>query len=502
MGRRARDDRVELAIIVDGGRLEPTRHSDPAHGGSAPRPARRPEVQVLALSGVVALAFATAIVIAADSDEPEGVPTTTAAPALAPIDAPDTEVPARTWRTQTAVGAIDWIRHDGGSELPARVGVDAEGVLVGMDDELGAMRPVDEASGWLPAETIERVVSGDRWGQHGMGDSLGLGIVTPIGRKTIDLTDLVEPLPKGFVATIEPVIGLADGFPIELDGDVFLLASTRVGLPWDEIANPGPDGAYRVELSDRDRSFRFVRGRFNELSIEEFRLAPGAVGTHDVLDAGGDRVWSFDVEPGRSALEAAAGRFETTWLRWNGSRFVAIERPWPDWHDVDMVTVDGGVLAQSVGPLGEDVGLWFSSDGYSWVRGELPAERIERTPVALTRDIGGAILTVVAEGGFQSWATRDGSGFDRLPDVPGVTERRRGDFGWIAADPRSAPTLRLSADGASWEELDLGPLLDIDASSWDVTITAAVDGDRIIVVADRSDDRSVLVGDVVPDGSG
>lgn len=509
MGRRQGADRVELAIIVDGGRAEPAHHGDPAPEDPPARPPHRTGAQILAVTGVVAVAVSTVIVIAADAGEPTGAPTTTATPALTPIGAPevrvaeaDVEPPPTTRRTRTVVGEIDWIRHDGTSELPARVGVDAEGRLVGIGDDRVAMRPVERASVWLPVDAIERVVSGDRWEQRRVGDSLGLGIVTPIGQKTVDLTDLVQPLPTGFAADIEPVVGLADGFPIELDGDVFLLASTRVGLPWDEIARPGPDGAYRVELSDGDRSFRFARGRFNEVSIEEFQLESGSGGTHHLLDARGDRVWSFDAEPGRPALEAAVGRFETTWLRWNGSRFVAIDRPWPDGHVVDMVAVEGGVLARSDGPLTDDVDVWFSTDGDSWTRRELPVERIARTPVTLARDDGGAILTVFATGGLQTWATRDGRVFDRLPDVPGLTERRRGDFGWIAADPRSAPTLRLSADGVSWEELDLGPLLDIDASRWDVTITAAVDGGRIVVVADRSDGRSVLVGDVVPDGSG
>ena len=155
------------------------------------------------------------------------------------------------------------------------------------------------------------------------------------------------------------------------------------------------------------------------------------------------------------------------------------------------------MLARSDGPLHRDVALWFSSDGHAWNRVALPAQRLERTPVALVHDGVLAIVTLFTGDGFQAWATPDGSRFERLPDVPGVAERHRGDFGWVTADPRSAPTLRLSADGDRWEELDIGPLLDLDASRWDVTITAAAARDRIVVVADRPEGRSVLVGTVV-----
>lgn len=502
MARRQLDERGALPIIVAGG--EPEHRGEPT---SVARPhTRRTDLQILAVAAVAALGVVASIVLATDTDDPQPG-TTTRPPVLSPIAAPGsdsftgpTEAITPTRRTRTAVGTIAWTRYDGGTELPARVDVDAEGRLVGLD-ELVSLRPIDGASRWLRQETIERTISGDLWRLRHAEGSLGLGIVTPIGRQTIELTDLVEPLPGGFVAAVEPVLGLSDGFPIDLDGDVFLLASTRVGLPWAEIARPGPEGAYRVELSDGQRSIRFAQGRFNEMPVEEFRLVRGVGTTHHVHDAAGEPVWSFDVDGGQPAIEAAVGRFETTWLRWNGSRFVAIERPWPDWHDVEMVPVGGGVLARSDGPRHREVALWHSDDGYAWTSVELPAERIEGTPVSVQRDGDGAIVTMFAGGSITAWATRDGMAFARLPDVPGVAERRRGDFGWIAAHPRSAPTLRLSADGTSWEELDIGPLLGLEASRWDVTITAAADRDRIVVVADRPDGRSVLVGAIVTDGS-
>ena len=524
MGSDEWGDRVELTVIAGGTRWDeapadaavtvlPDPERSPAAEESADPPAN---TRLWAIMAAVALAIAAGVVLQSGADDDAAAPGTSVS-ATTPVTEPDFEPlsdpqalgtpPGRSEateaiapvaeRSESIVGTVTWTRVDGDARaLPARVELDAEGALAGRDDDHGWWRPAGDLSRWQGLQTLDREVGDDTWRLRKTDPTLGLAIVSPIGSQTIGLSDLLEPVPAGFVATIEPATEFADGLPIELGGEVFLLASSRVSLPWESIVTVAPDGAYRARLSDGDRSIRIADGRFNELPVEELTVVPGIGASRDVVDAAGEVVWSFEQPSGRTALEAASGRFEMSWLRWDGSRFAMIDRPWSDWHDVEMVRFAGGLLARSDGPLHEDVALWHSADGLSWSEVALPAERLDRTPVGLDGDGTEAIVTVFAQGGFRAWSTSDAAEFVQLADVPGVATRIPGDFGWVSADPRSAPVLRVSVDGEAWEGIDLRGLLDLDASRWDVSITAAARGDLIVVVADRGEERSVLVGEV------
>jgi hypothetical protein len=186
----------------------------------------------------------------------------------------------------------------------------------------------------------------------------------------------------------------------------------------------------------------------------------------------------------------------TKWLRWDDEQFVEVSSPWPSGQWVEIVPVVNGVVALSVEPEKREVALWRTSDGNEWVQIDFPAAISNDGPLpSFSRGVG-PILTVITSRGKSHWSTIDGHTFEELVAVPGVFDRSVGTFGWVAPHPRSYPLIRVSGDGASWEEVDLRELLGVDGSYWDLTIEVTAVGSTIYVVAERQESRVLLTGEV------
>ena len=140
--------------------------------------------------------------------------------------------------------------------------------------------------------------------------------------------------------------------------------------------------------------------------------------------------------------------------------------------------------------------VWSTVDGEQWTPVDLPVEPSENSPMPVTvgRD---EIVLAISDGTVTSyWSTLDAAIFQQLPNVPGISRRSHGSFGWVAPDPRSSPILRVSQDGVTWVELDLSDELGYNAARWDARLEAIAIGDRIYVTSTLGERRMVLIGTI------
>ena len=297
-------------------------------------------------------------------------------------------------------------------------------------------------------------------------------------------------------------LAVTDGFPIEIEGGIYVLANRRARLPWEQIAGVTAGEPYRVEVGVDGGSFVAISGGDVEaMPVTELELQPvGATGRFDLMD-GNVIAWTFDTNAGDlgvSAVDVVAGAWTASWLRWDGTAFVPEDTPWSRDDRVDVVATPGGVIARSVSAPDREAALWHTGDGLEWEEIQLPTPPAADTPLNIYQGDGDAIVTVFTDAGPTSWSTVDGRRFDELPHVSGIAARTRGTFGWVAPNARSAPRLHVSADGADWELVDLRSLLDLDDSHWDVAIDVRAIDSAIYVTVSRLSGRTLLIGDVSP----
>ncbi len=450
--------------------------------------------------------------------ERDSVPQTDSTPpdrpdALDPPDPPASgERPGSTFlplgmSVGTPVGSIIWTRIDGdATSLPARVtGTDGTD-LVGDDASGRRWRSSDGGHRWTVSDVfeVERRIGDQSWVVHHLAGRMTLSRRTPGGDDPVVL-DAVNDVPSDGVAVRTEVAAEPfDGFPVELDGEIYLPVSRRVEFPWAQLTGAGPGEPYRVRVAVGDELVTAVSGDFHELPVSTFALRTMTGGDrYEILDADDDVVWSV---PARlagiemSAAGALSGIPSTIWSRWDGDGFAPAGDAWSAGSRVDLVAIAGGVLARSATALNREIALVRTTDGRTWEQVDFPDEPRANTPVDLHAGDGEAIVTMFSATGATAWSTIDGSVFDELPDVPGIEARTRGDFGWIAPDPRSAPRIRVSPDGEAWEVVDIAGMLDVDSSRWDVSIGARAIDSSIYLVADHPTRRTLLIGHVAPTG--
>ena len=301
------------------------------------------------------------------------------------------------------------------------------------------------------------------------------------------------------VATVEPAPG-TDGRSAALDGELYLLATRSVQLPWAVLAGASASDPFRVRVALGARRLTAVAGDFHEMTVRRYEIRPLPGGTERaVVDDGGARVWTFAAESYDAAVDAIVGRAESVWLRWEGTEFVEADAPWRRTDGVETVGTGRGVFARSFDPAGSTTGLWYTPDGRSWATVELPDLPGDEEATAIHEGAGDVIVAIRTSGGFANWSTRDGTSFDRLPDVPGITARSVGAFGTVAADPRGLPLLRVSTAGSPWEEIDIGALLDREGGP-PARLTTSIVDDTIFVTTTGAGRRTMLIGVITPLG--
>lgn len=161
------------------------------------------------------------------------------------------------------------------------------------------------------------------------------------------------------------------------------------------------------------------------------------------------------------------------WLVSGPSSVVGIDPPNPEWdyREIGVVFEVGGRFVALDSATG---GRWTSSDGLEWTRALAPPfSRLGESlcGIATRPDMALAVFPDAADGQYKAWSTTDGLAWQRVPFHQGgqpvsLSEPRYagclyavGDL-WILTPPSTSPfksagDVLTSANGLSWERLDL-----------------------------------------------
>jgi hypothetical protein len=399
--------------------------------------------------------------------------------------------------TETSIGLIRWTSVQGDrSTLPATV-VAATGPAVAGSNDGGELvwESLDGTIWQLNERAATTEVGGLEWSVVRDAERRRLVEVTTGSRLPPRFADS-EASRDGLVVSWEVPEG-GSGV-VDVGGEVFALLNRREEVPWRTVLGIAPSVSYRIQVTDGDRILLAESSPdAGEQAVElTARLNDGRV----VLDNDeGVQVWSIAAPPlAIEALDAARPQVSSEWLRWDGQQFVSTDPPWKPTDRVEVAAVDTGLVAVATVRLQRGERAWFTSDGLRWNSFEAPGNSSPASPMPMAAHNGEVILTISNGATTSHWSTADTETFTPLADVPGINERSRGSFGWVAPDPRNSPRLRVSPDGEAWEVLDLSALLGFEASRWATTIIATTIESSIYIIATSSNDRTLLLGTVIP----
>lgn len=483
--------------------VDESRHGRTESGGDheqAVEPSRRVGPRLgLALAAAAVMVTAGLVVRTADDpSEDSGLDTRSTLPSpIASQNAAAVDRDAVARSTESSIGLIHWTVASGDrSTLPAAVVRRADSGLVGRDDVGDSVWTSNDGTAWyLGDEAATTEVGGRRWSTVRDDGRRRLVEVTDAGRVPTRVTTHTQGR-NGVVVAWE----VPDEQPgvVEIDGDVFARLDRREEVPWRTVLAIGPSESYRVRITD---------GANEMLAESSGKTAPETVELSVRLDGGqavlddstGVAVWNVEASPQvASPLDAVRPRLTTEWLLWNGRELESIEHPWASTDRVDVARIDDALIAVATISRDGDTRVWSTPDGVRWAPVELPIQPSPGSPIPVAASDDQAILTISDGTTTSHWSTTNAVTFERLVDVPGISNRSQGSFGWIAPDPRSLPRLQVSPDGIAWEVLDLSDQLGFDFSRWDTHIDAVAIGSSIHVVATRGTEHTLLVGTVVP----
>ncbi len=474
-------------------------------GSDRGRPSRHPSRINLTASSVVAavalLLVAGAVVWSiggqfGDADVDRGATPTSPArsevlPDVAEINDRGADV------TETSIGLIRWTSVQGDrSTLPAGVVAATGPPVTGRNDGGDVVWESLDGTTWqLNERAATTEVGGLEWSVVRDEERRRLVEVTTGSRLPPRFADS-DASSDGLVVSWEVPEG-GSGV-VDVGGDVFALLNRREEVPWRTVLGIAPSANYRIQVTDGDRSLLAESSPAAGEQVVELtaRLDEGRV----VLDNDQDmQVWSIAASPRAiEALDAVRPQVSLEWLRWDGQRFVSTDSPWKPTDLVEVAPVETGLVAVATVSLQRDERAWFTSDGLRWSSFEAPGHPSPSSPIPMAAHNGEVILTISNHARTSHWSTADTKTFTPLADVPGINERSQGSFGWVAPDPRSSPRLRVSPDGEAWEVLDLSERLGFEVSRWGTTIIATTVESSIYVIATTGNNRTLLVGTVIP----
>ncbi|MEO6653796.1 MAG: hypothetical protein ABIP17_14190 [Ilumatobacteraceae bacterium] len=408
----------------------------------------------------------------------------------------DLDVVLSVGRTQASIGSIDWRRVDGDrTTLPAGVvgrtgsslvGRGNDGALVWSSDDDGVVWQIGEHSASID-------VGGHRWSVTGEEERRQLIEETDTGRALARIVDSTAVRDGMDVSWQVP-----DSRPrvVEVRGEIFARLDRREDVAWRIALGLDPSEDYRVRVGDGVDDLWADPSADRALPTVE--LTARRDGDRVILaDRAGVEVWSVEAaSSSEDVLDALRPRVSSEWLRWTGAAFETIDHPWAPADRVDVTRVEHGLVAVATISRRAGPRLWSTRDGMRWEVLDAPAQPSPSSPMPVESSADEAIVTISDGAATTHWSTMDGVTFERLADVPGIDERSRGTFGWIAPDPRGSPRIRVSADGVEWDTVDLSDQLGFDGARWDTQVDAIAIGSSIYVVATHGNSRILLVGAV------
>jgi hypothetical protein len=399
--------------------------------------------------------------------------------------------------TETSIGLVRWSSVQGDRlTLPAGVVAATGSTVAGRDDDGELVWESRDGTAWhLNESAATTEVGGLEW-----------SVVRDEERRRLVEVATGSRLPVRFADSKASRDGLVVSWDVpqggsgvvDVGGEVFALLNRREEVPWRTVLGIAPSASYRVRVAGGDRVLLAESSpKAGEQTVElTARLDDGRA----VLDNdGGVEVWGVEAPPSAiEALDAVRPQATLEWLRWDGHQFVSTDPPWKPTDRVEVAPVDSGLVAVATVSRQRGERTWFTSDGLRWSSFEAPGEPSPASPMPMAARNGEVILTISNGATTSHWLTADAETFTPLADVPGINERSMGSFGWVAPDPRSSPLLRVSPDGEAWEVLDLSAYLGFEASRWGTTIIATTIESSIYVIATTGNDRTLLVGTVIP----
>ena len=395
------------------------------------------------------------------------------------------------------IDRLRWTQVSGDSaSLPADVIAATGSQIVGRDDD-GAVswRSVDGIL-WTKDQSVGITeVAGERWAVGFSGGRYQLLHVTETGATAVATSDDAASR-QGVVASLEAPSRAARDIVMDAGGEVFARLDRREEVDWRAALGLEPTDGYRVRVRNGEDEESFESASAEVDDIVDYTAERS--GDRIVLrDAGGAEVWSVGaVEPGDDVFATLRPRVHAEWARWDGDRFEVVPTPWSPNDVVEVAQIADRVVAVATVTLDSGPRVWSTADGEQWKPVKLPVEPSEDSPMPITVGRDEIVLTISDGAVTSHWSMLDAGSFQQLPDIPGISNRSHGSFGWVAPDPRNSPVLRVSRDGISWAELDLSDQLGYDAARWDAQLEATAIGDEIYVTSTLGNRRTLLIGTI------
>ncbi len=497
----------------------------PTRDGATATPRSRPWLLPVAAALVAVVVAGVAMLDRRPSTDDPVVPATEP-DSLVDLPLPSTTVPTVTGSldlVETPIGTIEWTVVEGGpDDVPSRI-VDGSTAtnLRGTARDGSPMLSTDGGRTWERANElapVSRSVGGYDW----------TNVDGRLARIADDGTAVPVAVPSPVAAPEAPWeiwTNVEPEFPVELDGNAYIFATTGVGLDFGPlITDPDVDGirlivgseagGRTVILSGAEDTSEPVGNQTVRVDLELRVIERPDSRRLDFVDPDDVTVASIDADvdgfdeypPNEMVFGAALVQL----LRFDGTDFVPVDTPLPRSGRVQIADLGGSVLVlhETGPPWNPDVPTLWRTDGTTWTHREpLPGHDTtssttdtggpHQNRATLTATNEGAVLTTYRDDDIRHDLTTDGDDFRQIHLPSNSSGREQLGTGWAAFVNAGVPAIHFSSDGSEWERVSLTSYYDIGRSNGSYGQLFIVDSTIYVVIEannENNDNLALLIG--------